>query len=351
MKRVNTLHAALLGATCWALCAVSAARSPAAGADLPLRVYFIDVEGGQATLFVTPAHESLLIDTGWAGHAARDAKRIVQAARRAGVQRLDYVLLTHYHIDHAGGAAQLLARIPVGTFVDHGPNREPGDADTEHSWQEYLRLVKSRVPRLIVKPGQRLPLKGAEVSVISADGDLIEHPLDGAGGTNAFCTGVAPYAGDDTENARSLGVLVRFGHLRLLDLGDLTLAKEQALMCPVNKLGKIDVYIVSHHGWNQSNSPVLLSGLAPRIAIMDNGATKGGSPSVIDGLLHTSGAEALWQLHFSVEGGPQHNTAPAHIANLPGADTGAFLLLAGHEDGRVEVLNSRTGHRQLYPAP
>ena len=316
-----------------------------------LQVYFIDVEGGQATLFVTPLHESLLIDTGWAGHHGRDAARIARAARLAGITKLDYVLITHYHDDHVGGVSQLIARMRVGTFIDHGENRETTDAATEHNWEQYKKLATAgQARRLTVKPGDRLPLKGMDVTVVSADGLLIHGTLGSAPLVNDQCTGVAPYPADRTENARSLGVLIGFGALRLLDLGDLTADKEQELMCPDNKLGKIDVYIVSHHGWDQSSSQVLVHAIAPRLAVMDNGEKKGGSPSVVDTILNSPGLEALWQLHYSVEGNRVHNTDDAHIANLPGPDAGHYLLLLAHRDGAIDVLNSRTQATAHYDA-
>src|SRR5882762_591889 len=153
-----------------------------------LQIYFIDVEGGQATLFVTPGGQSLLIDTGWSGNDGRDADRIVTAARRAAIERIDFVLLTHFHQDHAGGITQLAAKIPIGTVIDHGENREHADAATEQTWQDYQKfLAKDNVKRLIVKPGDVLPLQGIRAEVISSDGALIEKPLPGAGGTNASC--------------------------------------------------------------------------------------------------------------------------------------------------------------------
>ena len=166
-----------------------------------LQVYFIDVEGGQATLFVTPLHESLLIDTGWAGHHGRDAARIARAARLAGITTLDYVLITHYHDDHVGGVSQLIARMRVGTFIDHGENRETTDAATEHNWEQYKKLVTAgQARRLTVKPGDRLPLKGMDVTVVSADGLLIHGALASAPLVNDQCTGVAPYPADRTIN-------------------------------------------------------------------------------------------------------------------------------------------------------
>ena len=313
-----------------------------------LQVYFIDVEGGQATLFVTPAGESLLIDTGWPGNNGRDADRIVKAVKLAGLVKLDYVLITHYHDDHVGGVPQLVAKIPVMTFIDHGPNRETGDANVVHNWDEYQKVLGGQVKRLTLKPGDKLPLNGVDATVISADGALIDKPVNGGGAANDECATTSKYAADATENSRSLGVLFTFGKLTLLDLGDLTSDKEQELMCPINKLGKVDVYIVSHHGWYQSSSPLLVDAIAPRVAIMDNGEKKGGSPIVIDTIQATPGLEHLWQLHYSDEGGSAHNTMPPYIANLAGPDAGNYIKLTGNQDGSMDVFNSRTQASRHY---
>ncbi len=324
--------------------------SRAVPASKPLGIYFIDVEGGQATLFVTPDGQSLLIDTGWPGNAGRDADRIAAAARKAGISKIDFVLLTHYHVDHAGGVPQLFAKIPVGAFIDHGSNREPGDQDTEHAWEEYQKLVaEKKVRRITAKPGDVLPITGVRAEVVSSDGALIGNPLPGAGSVNPACSTTEKRPADQTENARSLGTVMTFGKTRILDLGDLTWDKELGLVCPVNKLGAIDVFIVSHHGWSQSNSPALLAAISPRIAIMDNGAKKGGSPSSWDIIKRSPKLEDLWQLHFSNEGGVAHNSAEFLIANLPGPDAGNYLKLSVWEDGNLEVYNSRTDSTKHYP--
>ena len=308
-----------------------------------LKIYFVDVEGGQATLFVTPEGQSLLIDTGWPGNAGRDADRIVAAARKAGLSKIDFVLLTHYHVDHAGGVPQLFARIPVGAFIDHGANREPGERETEQSWEAYEKLVSSQhVKRIIAKVGAVLPIEGLRAEVVSSDGDLLQKPLPGAGAQNPACSATESRPADQTENARSLGTIITFGKVRILDLGDLTWDKEVELVCPINKLGPVDIFIVSHHGWLQSNSPALLAAISPRIAIMDNGADKGGSPSSWDTIRNSPKLEDLWQLHFSNEGGAAHNSASSFIANLPGPDEGNYLELSGWADDNVEVYNSRT---------
>jgi beta-lactamase superfamily II metal-dependent hydrolase len=315
-----------------------------------LKVFFVDVEGGQATLFVTPAGQSLLVDTGWPGNDNRDADRIADAAAKAGVRKIDYVLLTHYHVDHAGGVPQLLAKIPVGAFIDHGPNREE-DTGTARIYAAYEKsIAAAKMKRITVKPGDILPIVGMKATVISSDGELIGKPLDGAGTENAFCKESEVRPPDVSENGRSVGIQIEFGKLKLLDLGDLTWDKEMELMCPANKLGQADVLIVSHHGMNLSSSPALVKAIAPRVAIMDNGAKKGGSATALETISSAPGLETLWQLHFSEEGGQEWNTADSYIANLDGPDNGNDIELTGKGDGSFEVLNPRTAITKRYPA-
>lgn len=186
--------------------------------------------------------------------------------------------------------------------------------------------------------------------MVSSDGVVIANSLPGAGAQNDACANAQQYPHDQTENLRSLGTLFTFGKLRILDLGDLTRDKEMELVCPNNKLGPIDIYVVSHHGWYQSNSREFLNAIAPRVAIMDNGAKKGGTPSAWDIIEKSPRLEDLWQLHFSDEGGAAHNVAPRFIANLEGPDEGHYLELTAWPDGRIEVFNSRTATTKRYPA-
>ncbi len=322
---------------------------PPASPAKSLQIYFIDVEGGQATLFVTPTGQSFLIDTGWPDNTFRDADRIVAAAHDAGIHKIDFVLITHYHDDHVGGAPQLAAKIPIGTFIDHGENRETSDATTQKDWLAYKTLVDSRkLHRITARPGDILPIQGIRAGVISSDGALIQKPLPGAGQPNPECANFSQPASDQTENPRSLGTLITFGKLRILDLGDLTADKEYKLMCPLNKIGYIDVYIASHHGFNQSGSAVFVHAIAPRIAIVDNSTTKGGSPSALDIIKSSPNLQALWQLHFSEEAGLAHNTSSEFIANLQGPDAANYFKLTANPDGTLTVLNSRTKQSQQY---
>ena len=319
------------------------------GAEDRLRVFFVDVEGGQATLFVAPTGESLLIDTGWQGNGGRDADRIAAAVKSAGLSRIDTVLITHFHEDHVGGVPQLLARVKVGTFLDHGENRELDHGITEKGYAEYLKAISaSGAKRRVMHPGEEVRIGGMTATVISADGKLLAKPLPGAGQANSFCAASEKRPADQTENSRSLGVELAFGKLKLLDLGDLTWDKEMELMCPVNKLGKVEVYIVSHHGWNQSSSPALVHAIGAPVAIMDNGEKKGGSTPTFETLAKSPGLEALWQLHASAEAGPK-NAPDRFIANPLGTDAGHSLELMGAKDGSFAVRNERTGETVAYP--
>jgi len=319
-----------------------------ASAAKQLEIYFIDVEGGQATLFVTPSHESMLIDTGWPGHDGRDANRIVAAAKRAGVKKIDYLLITHFHEDHVGGVPQLADRIPIRNFIDHGEDVEH-DQRAKELYNAYVEY-RAKGNHILAKPGITIPIKGLDVQVLTADGDEIENPLPGAGQPNPYCAGEPLKAPDPTENARSIGTLITFGKFRVLDLGDLTWNKEHQLMCPNNKIGTVDLFVVSHHGMDLSNSRALVDAIHARAAVMDNGARKGGSASAWQ-IVHSSpGLEDLWQLHYSIPAGEKNNSPDAFIANTNEiGDTGNWIRVTADEDGGFTVYNSRNKYSKTYP--
>ncbi|HEX4165708.1 MAG TPA: MBL fold metallo-hydrolase [Bryobacteraceae bacterium] len=328
-----------------ALCtALFAAALPAA--EKPLEIYFIDVEGGQSTLFVPPHGQSLLIDTGWGYNAYRDANRIVAACKLAHIKKIDYVLITHFHSDHVGGVPQLVSKLPVGTFIDHGENRETSKTSAT-LYSEYKAAIGD-ANHIVAKPGEQLPIKGLEVQVVSADGKVLASPLAGAGQQNSFCSDVKPKETDPSENARSVGVVLSFGQFRVVDLGDLTWNKELDLMCPVNKIGKADLFVVSHHGMDISNSPALIHALAPKVAIMDNGSKKGGMPAAWDVIHSSPGLQGFWQLHFADAAGSEHNVADPFVANTEEADTGFYLKVSAQKDGSFSVYNPRNKLTKQY---
>jgi beta-lactamase superfamily II metal-dependent hydrolase len=311
-----------------------------------LEVYFIDVEGGQATLVVPPGGESMLIDTGWAGFNHRDAERIAAAAKAAGVKKIDYLLITHYHADHVGGVAQLAEKLPIRNFVDHGDQTETGK-QAEILYNSY-KAYRDKGNHIVVKPGDTIPLKGLDVKVLTAAGEEIAKPLPGAGKPNPECGSFEKHADATDENPKSVGVLMTFGSFRMIDMADLTWNKEYDLVCPENKIGPVDLYVVSHHGMNMSGSPQWVHALAPKVAIMDNGAKKGGSPGVWQTIHDAPGLQDLWQLHFAVAGGKEHNSSDTVIANVDEICEGKWIKLTAEQSGGFTVENARNKFEKSY---
>ncbi len=371
------------------LCAV-AAGSPAllvaqarggtgAGAAKTFDIYVIDVEGGNATLFVSPSGESLLMDTGYpAPNAARDAGRIVEALQDAGVRQIDHLVTTHWHGDHFGGLQELASRVTIREFIDHGPpDAEPNtgaNASTAAFMRDVYPALYAGARHIVVKPGDAIPLAGVSVRVVTSAGKMIEKPLPGAGRRNPYC-GDAP--ADSVmpvlfaEDAQSVGLYFTYGKFRAAHLGDLVKSKEFALMCPVNRLGTVDVLLGMHHGQATSNSAVLVHALHPRVAIMNNGTRKGGEPEVMK-VVHTSpGLEDLWQLHFSLLSGQEYTQPGMFIANTiddpitampveplasppPGTPVhngkAFWIKVSAQADGSFTVTNERNGFGKTYAA-
>lgn len=346
---------ALFALAAWPAVQPTYAASPAASAQRKaessanLKIYVIDVEGGQATLIVTPEHQSLLVDAGWAGFNGRDAERILQAAKLAGIDRINFLLITHYHADHVGGVPQLAARIPIDNFLDHGPDVEK-NADARELYSDYMKATQKGRHR-VVKPGDTIPLRGVKAVVVAAAGRHLEQPLAGAGQANPYCSETKPMEPDPSENAQSSGIVLTYGKFRFVDLGDLTWNKEIALMCPANRLGRIDLFLASHHGESISNSKALVWALEPRATIIDNGAKKGGTPEAWKRIHEAPGREQIWQLHYAEAAGQQANIRPQYIANRSGhPDEGHYLEVSANPDGGFTVINSRNQYKVEYPA-
>lgn len=313
-------------------------------AQRPLDIYFIDVEGGQATLLVTPSGESMLIDTGHPGNGDRDINRVMATIKQAGLAKLDYLLVTHYHNDHVGNAADIAARIPVGTFIDHGETVETNPGATA-LYDTYLK-GRATGKHLLAKPGVKVPLGDLDVTIVTANGERISSPLQGAAPANPLCASFTPKNPDPSENARSVGSIIAFGQFRMLDLGDLTWNKEQELVCPGNLLGRFDVYLTTHHGLDQSGPAVLVHAVEPRVAIMNNGPRKGGAASAMRIVRSTPGLEDFWQLHRSLNAEAANVPEPM-IANLD-ESTAHHIKLSAQRDGSFTVTNGRTGMVKKY---
>lgn len=311
----------------------------------PLRIFFIDVEGGQSTLVVTPAGKSVLIDTGWAG--TRDARRIQAAAKAAQIKHLDYVLITHYHEDHVGGVADLLKEMKVGIFVDHGPRYENSDS-VRANYAAYEKAI-AHSHRMTLKPGQGLPLRDITFRVLTGAGEHIAEPLPGAGEANRYCDSNTVAPDDISENSQSLGVLISYGRFQFLDFGDLTEKKELDLVCPNNLIGTVDLYLATHHGLAPDNPKALVWAVHPRVAIMNNGAHKGASPEAWQIIHDSPGLAGFWQLHYAADAGKDHNVKEDYIANVDDAD-GYFIEVTAERDGSFTVLNSRNGYSRKYGA-
>jgi competence protein ComEC len=329
----------------------------------PLDIYFLDTEGGQATLFVSPSGQSMLVDTGFAGNqgmppaaantpgVTRDADRIMAVLKLANVSVLDYVVITHYHGDHAGNAAELAHRIPILHFVDHGPYSVEMNAGRDAAFLTYL-AVREHAHALTAKPGDRIPVEGLDVQVVSSAGDVITKPMagaPGAGAPNALCRDAKLKEQDPTpENFESVGIVLRYGNFRLVDLGDLTWNQEHALACPNNLIGTATVFHTTRHGDPHSGAPQFMYAIRARVAVMNNGERKGGSPEYWQTVHDAPGLEDFWQIHRSAAGGAEHNSPEQFLANLNETDHGHYIKMSVRGDGSFSMTNERNGFTKEY---
>ena len=374
MRNILWLAGALLLASLLAL--IGPDRVAAQGRKT-LDIYVVDVEGGNATLFVSPSGGSVLIDTGNLAPeaAARDAERIMAAVKDAGLTQIDHLIITHWHGDHFGGTAELAKRIPVRHFIDHGPTVQPFPALDEFLAKTYPALY-ANAKHTVARPGDVIPVAGLDWRIVASAGDSIKTPLAGAGGANPYCAGHKPQAVDTTENAQSVGSVITYGKFRVAHLGDLTWNKEFELMCPVNRIGTVDLFIVSHHGQPISNAEVLVHAIRARVAIMNNGTRKGGQPDAMKIIHSAPGMEDLWQMHFSLLSGQEYTVPGLFIANVldeqpdampvtpmtppqpgpatppPPAHNGPayWFKVSAQPDGSFTVTNTRNGFSKTYAA-
>lgn len=340
-----------------------------------LDIYSIDTEGGQATLFVSPSGETALIDTGFPG--ARDPGRIVEAMHAAGAKQIDYLVITHYHGDHIGGYQELAKLVPIKHLVDHGPTVQP-EQNIESKQAYDLAITKGS--HIVVKPGDKLPIAGIDWTIVSAAGKTLKSNLPGAPGAGR----ANPYCADfkskeitvDLENGQSVGSVISYGRFRTIDLGDLLWNLEAQLACPVNRIGTVDLLVVTHHGTAWSGAPAFINALRPKVALMNNGTRKGAMLETFETLESAPGLQNLWQLHWSVNGGLEHNAPGRFIANLEDAATTAAVIanppppvalgtrppdignpnhspaywikVSAQADGTFTVTNARNGFSKTY---
>jgi competence protein ComEC len=290
---MNTLSS-LAVLVCAVVGCVSSHSALAGAADKRLDVYWNDVEGGAATLIVTPAGESILVDAGNPG--GRDARRIYKTATElAGLKKIDYLVTTHFHIDHFGGAAELAKLIPIGVVYDNG--EFPGGR--ERPSKEYLSFKAD--DRRVLSPGDSIALKQTQgspsisLTCIAARQKFVAPPADAK--PNPECEHVRKKLADGSDNANSIVQVLTFGGFRLYLGGDLTWNMEANLVCPVNLLGKIDVYQVTHHGLDQSNNPVVVKSIQPTVAIFSNGPNKGAEPGSFQTLKSQESIQGIYLIH------------------------------------------------------
>ncbi len=342
-----------------------------------LDIYVIDVEGGNATLFVPPSGETVLMDTGNVAPdaAKRDAARIMAAVKDARITQIDHLITTHWHGDHFGGMAEVAAQIPIKHFIDHGPNVQPAAPVDNFLNNVYPKLLMG-ARHTVAKPGDTLTVAGLDWRIVAAAGQLQTTSVPGAGAPNPYCASYKAQDPDPTENAQSVSSVITFGKFRTVHLGDLTWNKEFDLMCPVNRIGKADLYIVSHHGQPISNSEVLVHAINPRVAILNNGTRKGGQPDAMRIINAAPGLEDLWQIHFSLLSGQEYTVPGMFIANgvdepqaampvqpiaapAPGPNVAPppahngpayWFKVSAKEDGSFTVTNQRNGFTKTYAA-
>lgn len=339
-----------------------------------LDIYFIDADLGNAVLVVTPAGEAMMLDTGQVGE--KYVNRILEAMKVAGVKQLDYVVVSHYHWDHYGTVAELAKKVPILHFVDHGPNvdlnrdaahyEKYGGSGRDPQYEEYAKTIADR--HIVAKPGDKVPLKGVDVSIVTSAGSQILEPLPGAGKPNPACAITYPRVDDQSEDGQSVGRVVTYGKFRYADLGDLTWNKSYSLFCPTNLVGTVDAYLITHHAdshqlkdstiWNWGRSsapPAEVLALHPRVAFLSANEDYIGRTSddseAWQVTKHSPGLEDIWQTHYATQGGKRSNSGEQFIANMHTVgDKGYYIKLSAALDGSFTVTNSRTGFTKKYPA-
>jgi beta-lactamase superfamily II metal-dependent hydrolase len=321
-------------------------------------IYFIDTDGGQSVLIVSPtngilgAKETLLLDAGNLNPPGRDAERILAAMKDAGVERIDYMVVSHYHGDHVGGVAALADKVPIRRVYDPGAFADELAGNRAAGFVSYLP-VREKMHVTIAKPGMKIPVAGLEVNMVSSAGDLTTSPVPGVRrAANPLCAAAKEREQDNTpNNFESIGMMIEYGRFRYLDLADLTWNQELQLVCPQNLLGTVALYRTTRHGTDWSGAEALVHTVRPRVAVMNNNPTKGGTPGTFQIVRSSPGLEDFWQLHFSDNVAKEVNSPESFIANFTGAgDGGHHIKVTARSDGSFTMKNGRNGFTKEYKA-
>jgi beta-lactamase superfamily II metal-dependent hydrolase len=335
-----------------------AAAGAAIAQEAPVRrmldIFYVDVEGGAATLIVTPAGESILVDAGWPGFEGRDAKRIEKAMKAAGVTAIDHLIVTHYHTDHYGGVPELAKLVRVNKFYDHGPISSL-DEDKDFAAKYAAYRAAARDQTITLSPGSSIRLKQTQnappvfLQILAARGETVTSKRTTVE-PNAACAGAADQSEDKTDNARSVAFLLRHGAFNFLDTGDLTWNVESKLVCPQDMIGEVALYQVAHHGAETSNNPAMLRTIKPMVAIMNNGPRKGGHPDTVKALRATPKLADLWQIHRNVASGDENNAPEEFVANLDEQNDTANMIRVSVDAAKrsFTVTNDRNGKSKSY---
>ncbi|MCY3846745.1 MAG: MBL fold metallo-hydrolase [Acidobacteria bacterium] len=326
------------------LLALSAGASAQSGAGT-LDIYWIDVEGGGATLVIAPTGESMLLDVGWPRPEGRDARRIAAVMEEAGLEKLDYMLITHFHTDHVGSLRELADLVPIDHYLDHGGETE----ERNQQWRDlYLEVAGDA--RMVASAGDRMSLGDVDVLMISSNMELIEETLND-GGPNPLCADAERRPPASAENQRTLGALFTFAGFTFVDLGDLDWDMEMKLSCPVNRLGTVSLYQTSRHGaFDGAGAPAHLYAMRPQVVVVNNGPRKGiTAPHMYDRITAVPDIEGIWQTHLALEA-EGHNTDDDMIANFEDTDDcqGHWLRASVSPDGTFTMTNGRNGYSRTY---
>jgi len=348
ISRLVTLFVLLIAATT----AIIAQKTDSVRRTLD--IFYVDVEGGAATLIVTPAGESILVDAGWPGFEGRDAKRIEHAMKVAGITAIDHLITTHYHTDHYGGVPELAKLVRINKFYDHGPlSSLDEDKDFATKYAAYRAAAKNRT--ITLNPGSSIRLKQAPsappvfLQVLAARGETVMSKRLAAE-PNSACAGATQQPEDKSDNARSVAFLLRHGAFNFLDSGDLTWNIEGKLVCPHDMIGDVVLYQVAHHGAETSNNPAMLRIIKPMVAIMNNGPRKGGHPDTVKALRESPKLMDLWQLHRNVTSAAEQNAPEEFIANLDEQNDAAHMIRVSVDAAKrtFTVTNDRNGKSKSY---